>query len=536
MKKTTKTSKLIKCLVVTPMWILCVVSLTLWSADNLDLAIGSPLKGSLSTGVSELDIKVPCIKGDYLAGYLDSVGSALSLDVINAEGKMLRQLIHNKTGKNHFYLVAENCPEIWRLSGMGTYKIELEAQVSISEQVPPKIDSPLSPRINALENALKQGNTTDKFWVDVEKSGTPIIEKIPSGTLMTFLARGEYSNVKLLGGPSNDHEPLKQLGQSDTWYRSFVVPADTQLSYQIAPNVPYPPFSGFARRVAIKAVAQQDPYNHFPWPDPRVDKYSNYSTIKLSPPTKEPSILPIETDEKGTLSTFSFSSNTLANTRDITVYTPVITSPNPLLLYIFDAQKYLELVKLPKILDQLIAQKKIPPVIAVFISNPDAAARANELPANNLFADVLANELAPQINKKLNISIPNTRTIIAGSSYGGLAATSIALRHPHIFGNVISMSGSFWWAPQEQRITSQHYIANRFITMPQKPIRFFLSAGLFENSRYVGDGILETNRHLRDVLLAKGYTTYHKEYSAGHDYFSWRDIIADGLLTLFPKM
>ncbi|MFT2090546.1 alpha/beta hydrolase [Paraglaciecola sp. 2405UD69-4] len=536
MKLTTMTSKLINYLVISAIWIFGIMSSPLWSAEFSDLDIGEAFKGSLSHNQPERGFKVVCNKGDYLTGYLDSPKYPLTLDVINSDGKIIRRLVHNQSGKNYFYLVAENCSNTWRVSGLGRYNLKLEAQVSIEDQAPPQTESPLSPRVKTLENALKVGSTTDSFWADVEESGTPLIEKTPAGILMTFLARGDYSNVKLLGAPSNDHESLKRLGQSDTWYKSFHVPQDTHLSYQIAPNVPYPPFSGFARRVAIKAVAQQDPYNHFPWPASSIDKYSGYSTISLSTKTKEPKNQITEVAKKGTLSSFSFTSPTLKNTRNITIYTPALKNQAPLLLYIFDAQKYLELVELPKMLDELIANKNIPPVITVFISNPDAASRANELPANNLFADALANELVPQVNQRLNIPIPSTRVIVAGSSYGGLAATNAALRHPKVFGNVLSMSGSFWWAPKENQINSQHYMAKQFITMSQKPIRLFLSAGLFETSRGVGDGILETNRHLRDVLLAKGYTTYYKEYSAGHDYFSWRDIIADGLMTLFPQM
>jgi len=34
-----------------------------------------------------------------------------------------------------------------------------------------------------------------------------------------------------------------------------------------------------------------------------------------------------------------------------------------------------------------------------------------------------------------------------GSSPGGLAATYAAYRHPEMFGNVLSQSGSYWWTP-----------------------------------------------------------------------------------------
>ena len=36
---------------------------------------------------------------------------------------------------------------------------------------------------------------------------------------------------------------------------------------------------------------------------------------------------------------------------------------------------------------------------------------------------------------------------VGGMSYGGLAASFAALRHPDVFGAVLSQSGSYWWRP-----------------------------------------------------------------------------------------
>ena len=128
---------------------------------------------------------------------------------------------------------------------------------------------------------------------------------------------------------------------------------------------------------------------------------------------------------------------------------------------------------------------------------------------------------------------------IGGCSLGGLTATCAAYRHPETFGNVLSQSGSYWWIPPPDPAkpdTDPSYVSRLFINSPKLPLRFYLDAGSLETDRD-GDGssILVTNRHLRDVLRAKGYQVFYQEFQGGHDYVSWRGTIADGLILLGGK-
>jgi enterochelin esterase-like enzyme len=134
--------------------------------------------------------------------------------------------------------------------------------------------------------------------------------------------------------------------------------------------------------------------------------------------------------------------------------------------------------------------------------------------------------------------------MIGGSSYGGLAATCAAYRHPETFGNVLSQSGSYWWTPPPDPSkpngfapkADPNYVAQLFINSPKLPVRFYLDAGSQEWDRDVdGSSILVTNRHLRDVLRAKGYKVFYQEFQGAHDYQSWRGTIADGLILLGGK-
>lgn len=127
---------------------------------------------------------------------------------------------------------------------------------------------------------------------------------------------------------------------------------------------------------------------------------------------------------------------------------------------------------------------------------------------------------------------PAARTVIAGSSYGGLTSSYAALQHPQWFGNVLSLSGSYWWAPGGHMPGWTMRAYAHATPQPDHPVRFYLDAGRYEAARGGQDGILETNRHLGDVLHAKGYAVTQVEHDTGHDYLHWQGSLGCGLVAL----
>ena len=61
-----------------------------------------------------------------------------------------------------------------------------------------------------------------------------------------------------------------------------------------------------------------------------------------------------------------------------------------------------------------------------------------------------------------------------------------------------------------------------------------MEAGIFEGmgGGLAGAGLVLQNRHLRDVMISKGYEVAYREFSGGHDYACWRGSLADGLIAL----
>lgn len=479
--------------------------------------------------------------GDYVAGFVDGgPAGTVTVDLTNAEGKPVRRLVTAGRGRSEFRFVVESAGLVLEVTAAAT----TSATVGLSQRLTPAQQKlspqpPLSPTIADLTASIAAGGTSDAFWKDVERTGTPLVEPGPNGkAILTFLYRGARNNVRIFGAPSGDHDEMLRLAGSDVWYRSYLVPAQTRLSYKLAPDVPDLPGSARERRIAILATAQADPLNRHPWPDDAIDRFSRESTVALPVAPAQPWLESGKTPA-GTVTDGSIASARLGNSRQIAIYRPPSFDPNRpdnLLLLVFDGPEYQSKVPTPRMLDAMIAAGVLPPTVAVFVANADREARGRELPGNPAFADFMAEELLPRILAETGLKHDATRTILAGSSFGGLAAATIAFRHPTRFGNAISLSGSFWWNPPGSDPASPNHVAALFARSPRLPLRFFLSAGLFEaSSPSHGDGILETSRHLRDVLVARDYDVTYRDYAGGHDYLVWRGALADGLLALFGK-
>jgi enterochelin esterase family protein len=120
------------------------------------------------------------------------------------------------------------------------------------------------------------------------------------------------------------------------------------------------------------------------------------------------------------------------------------------------------------------------------------------------------------------------KTIVAGSSLGGLAAAFTAFEHPDVFGKVLSQSGSYWWAPAGA--AQGEWLTHQLQQTKLLPIEFFMEVGQMENSDE-----RDSNQHLRGVLEGKGYVVHYQEYNGGHTPLSWRGSFADGLAALAAR-
>jgi hypothetical protein len=129
---------------------------------------------------------------------------------------------------------------------------------------------------------------------------------------------------------------------------------------------------------------------------------------------------------KGELLAETFESRSLGGKRRVWFYLPpgYEAAKDTLfpVVYVLDGSNYVEQMDAPKVLDHLIANKSIPPVIAVF-SEP--AERQEEYSRNPKWRAFIATELVPAVDKRFRTFPIADHRVILGSSPGRLRRDSI---------------------------------------------------------------------------------------------------------------
>lgn len=397
----------------------------------------------------------------------------------------------------------------------------------------------VSRKITSLKQQLESGNYEElyKFWEQIDENGAPIIEEIEGdkdNALVTFIYKGsnETKNVLLYFSfePENyldykysDYE-FERLLDTDVWYKTCKMRNDIRFDYYLIVNDPLD--DDWDKRWDR---LEQDSLNKNKLMLKDDDGNSLEITYVVMPKAdKHQWVQEREEISKGNLDLHMFKSDKLNNERKIWVYTPAeyseSTEPYGFLV-LSDGYDYLE-ISAKAVLDNLINDNKIPPIAAVFIdSNKD---RMTELMCNDDFTYFITDEVLPWVRENYNVSDNPQKNIIGGLSLGGLTASFMGLSCPHIFGNVLSQSGSYWYKGEEyDDPEKRNWIAKQFKSREKLNLKFYLNVGILESKK-----MNSTNQEVRDTLISKGYEVCYEEFNSGHNYLCWGETLANGLMAL----
>ena len=401
-----------------------------------------------------------------------------------------------------------------------------------------------SQRLKNLQDNLKAGDSgaLDSFWRTITEQGTPMVEPDPGDEnqkVLTFLWRGneETNNVILFSalttranmGFTAKHlakSHLAQLAGTDVWYKSFRIRHDARLSYYLSHNDSLLPAAQRKSESDWDSL-QPDPLNPHQYVLTHEGKDWVRSIIDLPGAQPVPWVVPGKEVSKGHVEEHQIPSAFLENNRRFWIYTPPGYSKENQpynLLVLFDGWAAVHMYPTITVLDTLLAAGQIAPTVAVMVGQQD---RMLELGCHEPFNEFLVRELIPWVRENFHVSKNPDETIVGGVSAGGLGAVCAGWKHPEVFGNVISQSGYFSWDPLEKEAEANvnlefEWITRQIAASPKVNIRLVLSVGTLEHDHdfLYSPSFLQANRHMRDVLVAKGYEFTYMEVAGGHDIYS----------------
>jgi enterochelin esterase family protein len=222
--------------------------------------------------------------------------------------------------------------------------------------------------------------------------------------------------------------------------------------------------------------------------------------------------------------------------RAITVYVPAQYakgSKAPFIVTHDGPRLYENDPSLARVLDNLIAQKRVPAMIAISIQNGggDAQGHQRGLEYDTLsgkFAEFIQAEVLPAVERRAGVKLTSDpdRRAVMGCSSGAAAAWSMAWFHPEWYRRVISYSGTFvnqqWPFNPELPDGAWGYHKTLIPESPAKPIRIWMHVGDRDllNPNVMRDDMhdwVEANHRMAAVLKAKGYRyQYVYALESGH--------------------
>jgi len=173
------------------------------------------------------------------------------------------------------------------------------------------------------------------------------------------------------------------------------------------------------------------------------------------------------------------------------------------------------------VLDNLIAEKKVPPMVAISIANGGGDAQGSERgleydTMSGKYAEWVEAEVLPRVEAEAHVKLthdPEGRAT-TGNSSGGSCALIMAWYHPEWYHRVLTYSGTFvnqQWPPDTK---SPHgawgFHEGLIANTERKPLRLWMEVGDKDllNPNVMRDGMhdwVEANEKMAAVLKAKGY-------------------------------
>ncbi len=335
---------------------------------------------------------------------------------------------------------------------------------------------------------------------------------------VTFFYHGEATSVSLrhwvYGLPSS--QELERIDGTTLWHMFLELPQGSRIEYKFEIS------SDDGSRWVT------DPLNPLTADDPfgrnSICRAHGYKRPAWSEP--DPNARP------GDIESHGITSRALASERRVHVYKPARFRDNrryPLLV-VHDGEDFCRFADLRFVLDNLIDDLTIPPMIVALTQPVD---RLREYAGDPAHGQFIATELLPFLHTRYPLLDDPSSRALMGASFGAVASLATAWRHPGVFGKLLLLSGSFAFSDIGTHGRGEAFdpvvnFMNAFRQAPGRPARqLYIACGIYESLIY-------ENRSLVPMLQSQGLRVRYREVPDGHNWENWRDRLQDGLSWLFP--
>ena len=394
------------------------------------------------------------------------------------------------------------------LASMLTTAAADQAQNLISRNPRPSPGEPFTgflSRIEAERDSAARDDLISRYVDSIKALGRPLV----SDSTVYLIYTGSARRVTVpsdLNGWNPTADSMNRVAGSDLFYLARTVDEHARFEYKFYVDSTW---------ILDPLNLQQAMGGHGPNSEVWMPLYS---------PPRE---IEYRTDIRhGTVDTVRFASTLLGRTHPVFVYKPdgyrKSRTKYPV-IYVTDGGEYISLALMLNVLDNLIADKRIEPVVGVFmdprtdVRDPMTSKRMTDYALSDTFVKAVVGELRQQMMKKYRLTNDPGQTAILGASLGALIATYAAYQHPEVFGLCAAQSPAFWW--------NDDAIIKLFESGTRRPIKFYIDTGTIRDAQ-------EKANKMREVLTSKGYEVMYGEHPEGHNWVNWRARLAT-LLTYF---
>jgi len=238
---------------------------------------------------------------------------------------------------------------------------------------------------------------------------------------------------------------------------------------------------------------------------------------------------------QGTVEIRRYPSKTVNGLRPAHIYTPpgyARGSTQLPVLYLLhgadgDEAAWTELGRVAQILDNLIADRKLSPLVVVMpfgYAHPPAGGTSSDVQRADFERD-LVDDLIPFVQANYRVRTDRANRAIVGLSMGGGQALNIGLKRLDLFSRVGGFSAAVPRALENSPLANLAADAGK---INESLALLWIGCG-------TADGLFEPNKGFSDYLTARGVKHSFRATDGAHTWIVWRKYLLEVAPQLFPQ-